>query len=113
MKKSGKDDSVRVSPLFTSIHISKKVKGIKLDFSYSEGSFIKELRSRGEGFFRCGRPHFLVQKHRIFRNLWCVRTDNTGGGGHFSNIKLIEPVRTFTDKGEWVNFVRTSFIDGP
>jgi len=28
---------------------------------------------RTRGFFWCGRPHFLVEKNRIFRNLWCVR----------------------------------------
>jgi len=42
-----------------------------------------------EGFFRCGRPHFWCKKHRVFWNLWCVRTDkrvepfaDKGGGGH-------------------------------
>jgi len=47
---------------------------------------IKDVRSQGgrwslssadifrtRRFFRCGRLHFLVQKHRIIRNLWCVR----------------------------------------
>jgi len=33
-----------------------------------------------DGFFRCGRPHFLVQKHWIFRNLLFVRTDKGGWG---------------------------------
>jgi len=32
-------------------------------------------RQGGGGFFRGGRPHFLVKKLRIFRNLWWVRTD--------------------------------------
>jgi len=49
----------------------------------------------GQGrFFRCGRPHFLVKKHRIFWNLWCVRADKRGlsqfimrtGGGQFSRF---------------------------
>jgi len=34
-------------------------------------------------FFRCGHLHFL---DRIFRNLWCVRTDNGGWGVNFSRF---------------------------
>jgi len=60
----------------------------------AKGLTIKDVRSQGGGvfvpfcgqgkFFRCERPHFLVQKLPIFRNLWRVRTD-----------KGVEPVRTF------------------
>jgi len=35
------------------------------------------LRTRG--FFRCGRPRFLVQKNPDFWNLWCVSTDRGRG----------------------------------
>jgi len=46
---------------------------------------------KGErGFFRCGRPHFLMQKTRIFRNLWCVHTDKG---------EVVEPVRTVFEQG--------------
>jgi len=30
-------------------------------------------RQGGGGFFRCGRPHFLVQNTLDFLNLWCAR----------------------------------------
>jgi len=78
---------------------------------------IKDVRSQGRGvvqrehfsdkggFFKCGYPHFLVQKLRIFRNLWCVRTDR----------RRIELVRIFCGQGRRVNFlrfVRTSFMNG-
>jgi len=38
----------------------------------------------GRGFFKCGRPYFLVQKTSHFGaknilNLWCVRTDRGRG----------------------------------
>jgi len=42
-----------------------------------------------KGWFRRGRAYFLVQKLRNFRNLRCVRADNSG----------IEPVRTFCRQG--------------
>jgi len=73
---------------------------ILFNFDLRKGPSIKDVRSQEGGglsntdghftdkkrFFRCGRPHFLVKKLRIFRNLWCVLTDKGGGGG--------EPVRT-------------------
>jgi len=54
------------------------------------------FRTRGE-FFRCRRLHFLVKEHRIFRNLWCARTDKGEG---------VEPVRTFCGQGREINFSR-------
>jgi len=39
----------------------------------------------------------LAQKHRIFQNSWCVRTE-----------KGVEPVRIFFGQGEEVNFSRFS-----
>jgi len=54
---------------------------------YDSGPSIKDIRSQGfvqcgqRGFFRCRRPHILVQKTRIFRNLCCARTDRGEGGG--------------------------------
>jgi len=77
----------------------------------------KRFRGQGEGvcpvrtfyghgrreLFRCGRPYFLMQKHRIYRNLWCVRTE-----------KGLRQCGQFSDKGSiFHNFVRTSFMDGP
>jgi len=51
----------------------------------------------GQGrFFRSGRPHFLLEKLRIFRNLCSVPTDKEEG---------IEPVRTVCGQ-EKVNFLR-------
>jgi len=40
-----------------------------------------------QGDFRCGCSHFFAQKLRIFRNLWCVRTDKgkLSQCGHFAN----------------------------
>jgi len=58
----------------------------------------------GGGLFRCERPHFLLQKHRIFRNLWCVHSDKGEG---------VEPVRTWREGSIFRNFVQTSFMDGP
>jgi len=55
-------------------------------------------------FFRCGRPHFLVQKLWIFRNLWCP---------HWQGV--VEPVWTRVG-GIWDQFLRfcaESFMDGP
>jgi len=34
------------------------------------------FRTRGRGFFRCGRPHFDSKK---LQNLWCVRMDREEG----------------------------------
>jgi len=50
---------------------------------------IKDHRSQGEEgwFFRCGRPHFFVQKTSEFSK-FMVCTHGTGGRG-------VEPVRTF------------------
>jgi len=46
-----------------------------------EGWFVPSdiLWTRGSGVFRARRLHILVQKLRIFRNLWCVRTDKGEG----------------------------------
>jgi len=49
---------------------------VDLNNFLDKGPFIKDVRrQRKEGFFRCGRPHFLVQKTPDFQNSWCVRTD--------------------------------------
>jgi len=57
----------------------------------------KRLHNQGGGvFFRCGRPHFLVQKNlTFFRNLCCVRTDK----------RVLSQLGHFSDK-EGVNFSR-------
>jgi len=49
------------------------------------------------GFFKYGRSHFLVKKHRILKNLWCV--PHVGGGG------LIQ-CGHFVDKGSGVKFLQ-------
>jgi len=68
--------------------------------SQGEGEFV--LCRQGERGFQmrdCGRPHILVQKLRIFQNLWCVRT-NMGEG-------VETAVRTlFGQEGRNVNFSR-------
>jgi len=70
------------------------------------------FRTRGEGFFRCGRPHFLAQKNFGFFEIYGVSALRTDKGG-----RGVEQVRTFADKGErgsiFTDFVRTSFMDGP
>jgi len=54
---------------------------------------LSSANKEGGRFFRCGHPHVLVQKLRIFQNLWCVPTDmgrrgwasvDKGGGIDFS-----------------------------
>jgi len=61
-----------------------------LSHSYPKGPSIKDVRSQGGrglssadkgegGFFRCGRPHFLAKKRRIFRDLWFFRTTRGRG----------------------------------
>jgi len=59
-------------------------------------SSCEHFSDKGKGFFRCGHPHFLVQKTSGFRNLWCVRTVKERGG--------LSQCRHFADKGEGVNF---------
>jgi len=61
------------------------------------------LQTRGKGFFRCGCPHFLVQKNSGFFEIYDVsaRTRGVSQWGHFA------------DKEGGFNFMRTSFMDGP
>jgi len=72
----------------------------------------------GKGFVQCGRPHFLVEKIRVFLNLWCVRKDK-GEGVNFSRFRAVVLSVTCvrTDKGVGVNFSRfradVFFMDGP
>jgi len=49
------------------------------------------------GFFRCRRPHFLMQTTLNFSKFTVVRMDKEGEG---------EPVRNFSDKGKEVKFSR-------
>jgi len=49
---------------------------------------------RTRGFFICGRPHFFVQKHRVFWKLWCVCTDK----GSWASANIL------WTRGEGVNF---------
>jgi len=53
------------------------------------------FQTRGEGFFRCGRPHFLAKKPSKFLK-FMVRPHGQRG-------RRIEPVRT---RGREVNFSR-------
>jgi len=39
---------------------------------------VRTFRRQGEEFFRCGRPHFLVQKLWIFRNIVCPHGQEGG-----------------------------------
>jgi len=57
----------------------------------NQGGFTARTFFRQGGEFRSGRPHFLVQKLRIFQTL-SVRT------------KGVEPVRTFFGQEGGVNF---------
>jgi len=60
-----------------------------------------------KGVFKCGHPHFLVEKTLNFLKFMGVRTD-----------KGVETVRSFAEKEElggsiFRDFMRTSFMDGP
>jgi len=69
------------------------------EYKFRKGLSIKDVRSQEEGslssadifltrgFFSCGRLHFLVQKLRIFRNLWCVCSPHGQGGKRFSQCE--------------------------
>jgi len=83
----------------------------------SNGLSIKEVRSqregvcpvrtRGRGFFRSGRPQFLVQKASNFSKFLVCPHGQKGKG--------VDPVRIFCRQGEesmFLNFLRTSFMDG-
>jgi len=62
--------------------------------TFTKGLSKKDVRSKGwrltsedifrtrdeRGFFRCGRPHFFVQKHRVFE-IYGVSPRTRGGGG--------------------------------
>jgi len=76
-------------------------------FAHSKGPSIKDVRRKrwgfvqcGQGgFFRCGRPLFLVQKFRIYRNLLCLH-----GQGR------VEPERT--REVNFSQFCADVFMDG-
>jgi len=53
---------------------TKKKKGLAAVHKRVRSRRGGECLVRTRGFFRCRHQNFLVQKHRIFRNLWCVRT---------------------------------------
>jgi len=106
-----------------------------INLGYVKGPSIKDVCSQGEfvqcgqveregGFFRCGRPHFLVQKTSAFPKFMVCHTDKGG--------ERVKPVRTFFGQREerglsqcghisykgggrvnFCNFVQTSFTDGP
>jgi len=59
----------------------------------SGGRGVCPVRTRGEGFFRCGRPHFLVQKTLDFSKFMVC----PHGQGEVN----------------FCDFVQTSFMDGP
>jgi len=62
------------------------------------------FRTKGEGFFRCGRPHFLAQKTLDFLK-FIVCPHGQGGGRSGQCGQGVGSI--FRD------FVRTSFMDGP
>jgi len=77
------------SKLYTLFNRSKKLSAVHKRHPQPE-RFVKcEFADKGERFFRCGCSHFLMQKIRFFRNLWCVRTEKGGEGlskcGHFAD----------------------------
>jgi len=57
------------------------------------------FRTRDEGFFRCGHPHFFAQKTSDFSK-FMVCQNGQGGKG------LLSQCKHFVDKGEGVNFSR-------
>jgi len=96
--------------------IFRKKLSIKDVCSQEEGVYpVRRFFGQGEGFMRTSaiflrRPHFFVQTRRIFRNIWCVRTNKDGEKGE------VERVRTFFGQevlSMFRDFVRTFFMDGP
>jgi len=66
------------------------------------------FRTWGRGFFRCGCPHFLVQKNSDFSKFLVCPHGQEGGG--------LSQCGYFVNKGRGVNFrdfVRTSVMYGP
>jgi len=59
----------------------------------NQGPSVKDVRPQGRGgFFRCGRPHILMQKTSDFSK-FMVCPHGQGGRG-------FEPVRTFCEQGD-------------
>jgi len=77
-----------------------KIRAVEGEGSVQYGHF----SDKEEGFFKCGRPHFLVQKTSDFLYLWCVRTDK----GSCASADIWR-----TRGSIFRDFVRTSFMDGP
>jgi len=81
-----------------------------------QGLSIKDVRSQGVssadkgigGSLDVDIRTFWCKKHRIFRNLWCVRTEKKEGECRTSAHIL----RTRRRGSIFRDFVRTSFTDG-
>jgi len=73
----------------------------------SQGGGGLSSANKGEGFFRCGRPHFFGAKTSDFSKF--MMSARTRRKGELSQCRHI------ADKEEPIfrDFVRTSFIDGP
>jgi len=63
---------------------------IKTSAARGEGVCLVRTFCGQGGFFRCGHLHFLVQKLRIFRTLWFVRTDKGNYSHVFYGLPLCE-----------------------
>jgi len=71
-------------------------------------SSVDVLRTRGEGFLRCGRPRFLLQKTSEFSNFMvCPHGQGEERLSQCGHIADTERGSIFRD------FVRTSFMDRP
>jgi len=81
-------------------------KGRSIKDVRSQGGFQYDIfRTRGWGSSDADVRIFWCKRLRIFRNLWCVRTDKRG--------EEVEPVQTFSGQegSIFCVFMRTSFMD--
>jgi len=86
--------------MFISPFSKINIKGLSIKDVRTQGGLtsVDILRTRGRGSSDAGVRTFWRKKIRIFRNLWCVRTDKEGG--------WVGPVRTFCGQEGRVNFSR-------
>jgi len=85
-----------------------------LKITKNKGLSIKDVRSRG--FFRCGRPHFLVQKNSGFFEIYGVSKRTRGRGCQFFAISCGRLLWTVPNQSsEKINYwlIRSKYSNSP
>jgi len=129
VNKSATHKNLSAADLFTTYcyySLMRWIKNLHFYFLILFRGCPKDVRSQGEGicpvrtfcglegFFRCGRPHFFVQKHRIFQNFWCVRMDKEKGVsqcGHFADKERVNFSRFCVDVVYWQPLIQITTIE--